>query len=136
MGSLSGLWVSSVRVPTAMYSYFTSPRGAQPSERRRQPWCSLHIPHVPALESSLGKMVVMLKSSASSNAHSYQCLEAVSADMGDKHEHPLLACPKAGKTAKTHRARGCSPYCLLLSRVTGLWGCHCWFLMCSPWECS
>lgn len=103
MGSLSGLWVSSVGVPTAMYSYFTSPRGAQPSERRRQPWCSLHIPYVPALESSLGKMVVMLKSSASSNAHSYQCLEAVSADMGDKHERPLLACPKAGKTAKTHR---------------------------------
>ena len=98
MGSLSGLWVSSVRVPTAMYSYFTSPQGAQPAERRRQSWRSLSIPHVPALESLLGKMAVIVKSSANSNARSCQCLEAVSADMGDKHERPLLAFPKAGKT--------------------------------------
>lgn len=98
VGSISGLWVSSVGIPTAICSYFTSPRGAQPAERRRQSWCSLRIPQVPALESLLGKMVVILKSSANSNARSYQCLKAVSADTGDKHERPLLACPKAGET--------------------------------------
>ena len=140
MGSVSGLWVSSVGIPTATCSYFTCPGVPNALREGGSPGAHCRIPHTPALEGLLGKMVVKLKSSGNRKARSYQCLEAVSADAVTNTNVLPLACPEAGKhaesqsrslQAQTHGVRAASQATVSYSPVTGLSAAPLSFFQCT-----